>query len=69
MQKTQTIKKLQKESSLFGRRADPSNEPILQTLHSLLLNFSSIKNRLEQLHLSIGDITYSERASKMQFLL
>lgn len=52
-----------------GRRADPLNEPILQTLHALLLNFGSIKNRLEQLQLSIGDITYSERASKMQFLL
>lgn len=52
-----------------GRRTDPLNEPILKTLHSLLLNISNIKNRLEKLNQSIEDMTYSERALQMQFLL
>ena len=34
----------------IGRRTDPLNEPALQTLHSILLNFSGIKERLDKLH-------------------
>lgn len=60
---------MSKRSESNGRRTDPLNEPILQTLHSLLLNFGGIKHRLEKLHLLINDGGFSERASKMQFLL
>jgi len=62
-------KSLLAEALFFGRRTDPSNEPTLQSLHSLLLNFSGIKKRLEHLQLLISDGSFSERASKMQFLL
>ena len=55
--------------NFIGRRTNPLNEPIFQSLHSLLLNFGSIKERLEQLHLLISDGGFSERAAKMQFLL
>jgi hypothetical protein len=67
---TKAFSKLEKaQNVLNGRRAESLNEPILQTLHSLLLGFSGIKDRLERLHMSLDDIAYSEKASKMQFLL
>jgi hypothetical protein len=58
-----------KVGHFHGRRTDPLNEPVLQTLHSLLLNFGGIKERLEQLHLLVSEGGFSERAAKMQFLL
>ena len=52
-----------------GRRTVTAIEPILSTLHVLLLNYSNIRGRLEKLHLLVNDFAYSERASGMQFLL
>jgi len=52
-----------------GRLGDTLNEPILASLHTVLLNYSNIKDRLDQLHLLINDLVHSEKASKMQFLL
>lgn len=52
-----------------GRRTGTSNEPIFAVLHSFLLNYSTIKDKLDRLHLLVNDFTYSEKASKMQFLL
>lgn len=54
---------------ILGRLTDALNEPILQTLHSLLLNSGGIKKRLDQLHLLDSEGGFSERAAKMQFLL
>lgn len=45
------------------------NEPILVGLHSLLLNYDNIRGRLDKLQVIVNDYAYSERASKMQFLL
>lgn len=53
----------------LGRRTESLTEPILQTLHSLLLHYDDIKGRLEKLHLLLRDFAYSERASQMDFLL
>jgi hypothetical protein len=53
----------------YGRRTVTAIEPILSTLHVLLLNYSNIRGRLEKLHLLVNDFAYSERASGMQFLL
>lgn len=68
---TSTNKKRPNKSRAFfvGRRTVTSNEPILETLHSLLISYPDIKRRLEQLHLVIDDLVHSERASSMQFLL
>lgn len=52
-----------------GRRTASSNEPILQTLHSLLLNFGSVKSSLDSLNSRLDSLVRSERASKMDFLL
>jgi hypothetical protein len=58
-----------KDKIFYGRRTVTSNEPILTTLHTLLLNYSNIKSRLDTLNLIITDFAMSERASKMQFLM
>ena len=59
----------QKASFFIGRRTVTAIEPILSTLHVLLLNYSNIRRRLEKLHSLVNDFAYSERASGMQFLL
>lgn len=51
-----------------GRRSHSLNEPVLQALHSLLLNFSSIQNRLKSLNLSL-EVLQSKPATDLQFLL
>lgn len=69
-QMTKASSKLEKaQNVLNGRRTDSLNEPDLQTLHSLLLNISGIKERLEQLQVIISSGSHSERASKTKFLL
>lgn len=52
-----------------GRRTDTSNEPIFAALHSFLLSYSTIKDKLDRLHRLANDFTHSEEVSKMQFLL
>jgi hypothetical protein len=52
-----------------GRLGDTLNEPILAILRTLLLNYTNIKSGLDKLQLLVSDPAYSERASKMQFLL
>lgn len=51
-----------------GRRADPLNEPVLQTLHSLLLNFGGIQKRLRSLNLKLESLR-SKPTTDLQFLL
>jgi hypothetical protein len=50
----------------YGRGMVSLSEPVLSTLHTLLLNYSSIEARL---HTLVNDNAYSERASKMQFFM
>ena len=52
-----------------GRRTVTANEPILTTLHSLLLNYTNMRDRLDKLNQLINNFAFSERASGMQFLL
>ncbi len=54
---------------LYGRRTSTTNEPIFAALHSFLLSYSTIKDKLDRLHLLENDFTYSEKASRMQLLL
>jgi hypothetical protein len=67
---TKAFPKLEKaQSVLNGRSTTTLTEPILQTLHKLLINYTDIKGRLDKLHLLLRDFAYSERASQMDFLL
>lgn len=59
---------LESKVVLNGRRTDPLNEPVLDTLHSLLLNFSGIQSRLKSLNLVLEGIR-SKPATDLQFLL
>jgi hypothetical protein len=52
-----------------GRRTASSNEPILKTLHNLIVNFSSIKTSLDSLDSRLDSLVRSERVSGMDFLL
>ena len=68
--KFESMKKpAQMDRSFHGRRTESLNEPILHSLHALLLGYSSIRDRLEKLHVLADDFAYSDKASKMQFLL
>lgn len=52
-----------------GRQTMTSNEPILEALHNLLLNYENIKQKLKRLNTLVNDFAYSERAAEMSFLL
>lgn len=52
----------------LGRRTDPLNEPVLNTLHSLLLNFPSIQSRLKSLNLALESLR-AKPTTDLQFLL
>jgi hypothetical protein len=54
---------------LCGRRTASSNEPILTSLHNLLVNFGSIKSSLDSLDSRLSSLVRSERVSGMDFLL
>jgi len=54
---------------LLGRRTASSNEPILISLHNLLVNFGSIKASLDSLDSRLNSLVRSERVSGMDFLL
>lgn len=66
---SQTKKVSFRRPFLFGRRTGTLNEPVLEALHNLLLNYGDIKGRLDKLNLIVNDFAHSERASAMQFLL
>ena len=51
-----------------GRRTDTLNEPVLDTLHSLLLKFGSIQTGLRSLNLSLEGLM-SKPTTDLQFLL
>lgn len=55
-------------SQFYGRRTDTLNEPVLDTLHSLLLNFGSIQTGLRSLNLSVRGLM-SQPTTDLQFLL
>lgn len=52
-----------------GCRVGTVNEPAIQNLHTLLLQFNDIKHRLDTLNAKLADPIRSERASRMSFLL
>jgi hypothetical protein len=51
-----------------SQRTDPLNEPVINALHILLLNFSGIQSRLKSLHLVLEGIR-SKPTTDLQFLL
>lgn len=54
---------------MLGCRVGTVNEPAIQNLHVLLLQFSDMKDRLDMLNARLADPIRSERASSMDFLL
>ena len=55
--------------SCIGRGTVTLNEPILASLHNLLVNFGAVKDGLESLDIRLNSLVRSERASAMDFLL
>ena len=53
----------------IGRSTDTANEPILEALYSLLLNYKTLKNRLSDLKELIACLVKSEETLNRQFLL
>lgn len=55
--------------SLVGRSTDTTNEPILEALYNLLLNYNLLRSKLTNLNQLVADLIKSERATKTLFLL
>ncbi len=54
---------------LFGRSSDTANEPILEALYNLLLNYNLLRSKLTNLNQLVADLIKSERVTKTLFLL
>ena len=54
---------------MLGRSTDTANEPILDALYSLLLNYKTLKNRLSDLKELIATLVKPETALNREFLL
>lgn len=52
-----------------GRSTDTANEPVLETLYNLLLNYKLLRSKLTDLSQLVTDLIKSERATETQFLL
>ncbi|MDQ5913807.1 MAG: hypothetical protein QG623_426 [Patescibacteria group bacterium] len=55
--------------SSYGRSTDTANEPILEALYRLLLNYKTLKNRLGDLKELIATLVKPEAALNREFLL
>jgi hypothetical protein len=54
---------------LYGRSTDTANEPILETLYNLLLQYKLLRSKLSDLNQLVADLIKPERAVDTQFLL